>query len=42
MFNPEGIALSAFEISYPKADKEALDGLVARIERSLSVPRMDR
>lgn len=39
MLNRSGTALSAFEISYPRAQKAAFDPLVERIEDSLRAPR---
>jgi hypothetical protein len=39
MLNPAGTALSAFEISYPKAQKRAFDATVERLEDSLTAPR---
>ena len=39
MFNPSRTALSAFEISYPKAEKSRMDPIVSRIETSLTPPK---
>lgn len=39
MLNPAGTALSAFEISYPRAEKAAYDDMVERLEDSLTRPR---
>lgn len=39
MLNGQGTALSAFEISYPRADRAEFDPLVERIEDSLTSPR---
>ena len=39
MLNPAGTALSAFEISYPRAEKAAYDEVVERLEGSLTRPR---
>ena len=39
MLNDAGTALSAFEISYPKADKAKFDAVVERLEDSLTSPR---
>ena len=38
MLNARGTALSAFEISYPQAQRDMFDPLVERIEDSLTAP----
>jgi len=38
MLNAAGTALSAFEISYPRAQKARLDATVSRLEDSLTAP----
>lgn len=38
MLNRSGTSLSAFEISYPRAQKAEFDGIVERMEDSLTAP----
>ena len=39
MINPSGTGLSAFEISYPQADKGKFDPVVEQMKDSLIAPR---
>ncbi|MDB5539205.1 MAG: hypothetical protein JWQ89_932 [Devosia sp.] len=39
MFSPDRTLLSAFEASYPLADKERFDPIIERMEDSLTAPR---
>jgi len=38
MFNADRSAVSALEVSYPRAEKDRYDAIVTRLEKSLSAP----